>query len=311
MADNETARLAVGASISRSRLLHVATDLDAQARIEKVLSGDGFDFLVTSSSKGCLLALMSARVDLLIIDSELSGALSGLELSQRARSLQPWIGVLMLTSEAGASARVRALESGCDDCLTKPYELNELVARSRSIARRVARTSSAGIATWGSLEVDLVRGTARAHGELIELQPLQLRLLGYLLLNAGRLVAREELRQNVFRTAQHARSTSIARQISVLRERLGQSAPAIVTLPGGYGLGIDTPCLRKAGRGAQSFPATPSRFIQRYTWARVVPRSRATWLTLPSARSSICRRRSRSASGLPELGNCVALDSER
>ena len=101
----------------------------------------------------------------------------------------------------------------------------------------------AGIVSWGPLHVDLLAGFARVHGEVIELQPLQLRILGYLVVNAGKTVTSEELRREVFRTTQAARSTSVARQISALRARLAHARHLLVTVPGGYGIGL-SPGLR-------------------------------------------------------------------
>jgi DNA-binding response OmpR family regulator len=96
--------------------------------------------------------------------------------------------------------------------------------------------SSPGELTWGPLRVDLVRGVARAGDAEMELQPLQLRLLAFLMLNAEATVTREDLRVNLFKAAQDRRSTGIARQISVLRDRLGEYSSLIATERGGYAL---------------------------------------------------------------------------
>lgn len=93
-----------------------------------------------------------------------------------------------------------------------------------------------GALAWGPLHVDLVRGVARVEGGELELQTLQLRILAFLMLRAGAIVTREELRVNLFRASQAPRSTGIARQVSVLRARLGRFACLIATERGGYTL---------------------------------------------------------------------------
>jgi DNA-binding response OmpR family regulator len=93
-----------------------------------------------------------------------------------------------------------------------------------------------GALAWGPLHVDLVRGVARVDDRELELQTLQLRILAFLMLRAGAIVTREELRVNLFRATQAPRSTGITRQVSVLRAQLGRFACLIATERGGYAL---------------------------------------------------------------------------
>ncbi len=110
------------------------------------------------------------------------------------------------------------------------------VSRERGAAFRASLDVTPGALTWGALHVDLVRGVARVDDHELELQTLQLRILAFLMLRQGAIVTREELRVNVFRAAQAPRSTGIARQVSVLRARLGCFAFLITTERGGYAL---------------------------------------------------------------------------
>lgn len=102
------------------------------------------------------------------------------------------------------------------------------------------RTSAAfthGELAWGPLRVDLVRGFANLGEVEVAMQPLQLRILAFLLMRAECIVTCEDLRRNVFRVAQAPGSTSIARQICVLRSQLGPFAGLLTTEPGGYAIG--------------------------------------------------------------------------
>jgi len=104
--------------------------------------------------------------------------------------------------------------------------------------RSVRVQDDGGSLAWGPLRVDFLRQSVHVDGREVALQPLQVRLLGYLVRHVGRCVAREELREQLFRVAQSHRSTSLARQISVLRNRLGSAGALIVTSSSGYGLAV-------------------------------------------------------------------------
>jgi DNA-binding winged helix-turn-helix (wHTH) protein len=103
----------------------------------------------------------------------------------------------------------------------------------------VGLPTAPGTVVWGPITVDLVGGFALVEGAFIELQPLQLRILGLLVVNAGTVVTKSMLRDRVFRIQQADGGTHIERQISVLRTRLGRARGLLVTVPGtGYGIGL-------------------------------------------------------------------------
>ena len=117
---------------------------------------------------------------------------------------------------------------------------------SDSTTRSLYTVDAGGCLSWGHLMVDFLRQSVHINGREIALQPLQVRLLGYFVRHAGRPIAREELREQIFRVVQCHGSTSLARQISVLRNRLGAAGALIVTTPGGYGLGVAAECAAHA-----------------------------------------------------------------
>lgn len=101
-----------------------------------------------------------------------------------------------------------------------------------------------GVLTCGPIGVDLLGGVALLGDDIVDLQPLQLRILGLLVARAGHVVTHDELRATVFRAHQLAESTSIARQICVLRTRLGDFRRFIVTERSGYVLRVTPATLR-------------------------------------------------------------------
>jgi DNA-binding response OmpR family regulator len=107
---------------------------------------------------------------------------------------------------------------------------------SQAPPRRASELTIPGVLKAGPIAVDLIGGVALVGDDVVELQPLQLRILGLLVARAGHVVTHEELRASVFRAHQLAESTSIARQICVLRTRLGNLRRHIVTERDGYSL---------------------------------------------------------------------------
>lgn len=104
-------------------------------------------------------------------------------------------------------------------------------------------TLSAGRVVWGPLEVDLIRGRALYRGKRLELQPLQLRILAYLLVNPGRTVTKSELHEEVLQVPLSNTRTSIVRHVSIIRACLGDAKTLITTRNGGY-------CFEAAGKDA-------------------------------------------------------------
>jgi DNA-binding response OmpR family regulator len=203
------------------------------------LEREEYEIEQTSDAGGALDLLGARAYAVAVLDQAQRGSVNGLQLAQDVRTRLPWMGIVMCVAVRDAAVSWRALSGACDDYLVKPYRMRELVARVRAVAVRSSRaTKIAGVLDWGPLRLDFVRQSVHVHGRETSLQPLQLRLLGYLVQHAGRRVSHDELRKQVFRVAQRPGSTSLARQVSVLRCRLGAAGSLIVTVPGGYGIGI-------------------------------------------------------------------------
>lgn len=107
--------------------------------------------------------------------------------------------------------------------------------RSTAASRRL-NEKRPGVVEWGPVSVDLIGAYATFDGRSLDLQPLQLRILAYLVANAGTVVPATAIRERVLRTQSHRRSTSIARQISTLRHHFGKEL--ISTIHDGYAIGV-------------------------------------------------------------------------
>ena len=131
----------------------------------------------------------------LIVDRMLPGK-DGLSVVRSLRQEGLQTPILFLTTMVSITDRVQGLEGGADDYLTKPFAATELIARLNAITRRSTMRPSTLMV--GSLEMDLVRHTLKRDGRLIELQHQEFHLMEYLMLNAGRVVTRAMLLENVW-----------------------------------------------------------------------------------------------------------------
>lgn len=168
-----------------------------------------------SGEDGFFLA-QTQTFDLLIFDIMLPGR-DGIEIMGNLRRLGHRTPILLLTSKDGVEDRVRGLDSGADDYLTKPFALSELQARVRALARRGAAEQETTL-RLEDLEIDRIRHTAVRGGKLLDLTAREFELLDFLMRHAKRVVSREMLAREVWKES--SRYTPIDNVIDVHIARL-------------------------------------------------------------------------------------------
>ncbi|WP_298352407.1 response regulator transcription factor [Rhodoblastus sp.] len=154
----------------------------------------------------------------IVLDLGLPG-MDGLAVLKRWRGSGRATPVLVLTARGSWSERVEGIDAGADDYLAKPFQMEELLARLRSIIRRSAGHASS-VATIGELALDERAMKVTLGGAPVELSPLEYRLVAYLMLRRGKVVSQQELLENVYGQDEQS-SNAIEVLIARVRRKLG------------------------------------------------------------------------------------------
>ncbi len=218
------------------KILVIEDDQETAAYIAKGLHEHGHTVDHASTGRDGLLLAAGEPYDALIVDRMLPG-LDGLAIVKTIRSAGVKTPVLFLTTLGGIDDRVEGLEAGGDDYLVKPFAFAELVARLNALVRRPPIKDVETTLQVADLELDILKRTVSRSGHPIELQPQEFKLLEYLMRNAGRVVTRTMLLENVWNYHFEPQTSVVETHISRLRGKIeGKfSEPLIHTVRGsGY-----------------------------------------------------------------------------
>lgn len=150
----------------------------------------------TDGDTGLALA-QSTEYDAAVVDIMLPG-LDGLSLVRRLRAARRHTPVLFLSARSSVEDRVKGLQSGADDYLSKPFAFSELLARIQALIRRASQAPDATRLTAGDVTLDLVTREVTAAGKPVALQPREFSLLAFLLRHAGRPVSKTQILEHVW-----------------------------------------------------------------------------------------------------------------
>lgn len=221
------------------KLLLIEDDAAMLTTLARTLGRRGMHVASCADGSEALLTWRTFQPDVVTLDLTLPG-LDGLQILSQARSAGLAAPVLILTARGTVGDRIMGLNAGADDYLPKPFDLDELEARIRALARRqFPSPSSAGYREpaqrLGSLEFDRGDGAIYAHGNVLDLTPRELALMQALMNRPGHAVAKERLFELVFPGADDVHHEAIEVVVYRVRKKLAGTGVQLITLRGlGY-----------------------------------------------------------------------------
>lgn len=183
-----------GAAVSTARLLLVENDAAEADLLLWYFRRESFDVRWVTSGEEAMLAADELAFDLVVLEWNL-GRLSGIEVCRRLRkkTRTASVPIVMLTARSDESDRIRGLETGADDYVTKPFSPRELIARIGALLRRVRPASAGQSVRFADLEVDLATSEVRCAGHLLYLGPTEFRMARHFVEHPRRVFSREHL----------------------------------------------------------------------------------------------------------------------
>ncbi len=218
------------------RVILIEDEKNVAGFISQGLRENGYEVDVLHDGGEAARRLEIERYDLYIIDWMLPGT-DGLSLIRYLRKNRPGARILMLTARDTVDDRVRGLEGGADDYLTKPFAFKELLARVRSLLRRDGVAAAPATLRVNSLELDPLQRKARAGSREIPLSNKEFDLLLYLMKNVNKIIPREQIAAEVWSVDFDRGTNYIDVYINYLRKKLkeAKACPLILTVRGrGY-----------------------------------------------------------------------------
>jgi two-component system, OmpR family, response regulator len=207
-------------------------------------------FTVSTAGTGAE-ALRLARdkpFDLVVLDVMLPDT-DGFEVVRRLRRDGRHVPVIFLTARDTQADKVTGLTLGGDDYMTKPFGLEELAARIRTVLRRTRPAAGGPVLTFADVELDQESYEVRRAGHRVDLTPTEFRLLRYLMLNPGRVLTRAQLLDHVWNYDFRGSSTVVSTYVAYLRRKLARYGPDVIRTQRsvGYRLGRPSPESSDAG----------------------------------------------------------------
>ncbi|MEP6345774.1 MAG: phosphate regulon transcriptional regulator PhoB, partial [Parasphingorhabdus sp.] len=206
-----------------------------------------YDVIHTSDGEEALLLVQEHRPDVILLDWMLE-TLSGIEVCRRLRrsSETANIPIIMLTARGEEEDKIRGLETGADDYITKPFSPRELIARVKAVLRRVRPALAGEKLSFGDLEMDTVGHKVKRAGDTIPLGPTEFRLLRHFLEHPNWVFSRERLLDSVWGQDSDIELRTVDVHIRRLRKALNANdRPDIIRTVRSAGYALDTDAVER------------------------------------------------------------------
>jgi two-component system, OmpR family, response regulator len=224
----------------RPRVLVVDDEESITDLVATALRYEGLQVEVAATGRGALTAATSFRPHLIVLDVMLPD-LDGFEVQRRLAADRLRVPILFLTARGETDAKVHGLTMGADDYVTKPFSLEELVARVHAVLRRSGQAEQPGRLQFADLEMDEDTHEVWRGEDPIELSPTEFNLLRYLLLNARRVVSKAQIVDHVWRYDFGGDLRIVESYISHLRKKVDFKEPRLIHTVRGVGYTLRLP----------------------------------------------------------------------
>jgi two-component system OmpR family response regulator len=225
------------------RVLVVEDEKNIREMIQFKLKDKGFDVTTAASGAEALLKAEEFKPHALILDVMLPDV-DGFEVCRQLRAEGQDVGVLFLTAKDTTDDKIRGLTLGGDDYMTKPFSLEELVARLRALLRRTGVTENKvndELVRFADLQLDEATHEVRRAGHLIDLSPTEFTLLRYLMINADRVVSKSQILDHVWQYDFRGDAGIVETYISYLRKKIDIYEPPLIHTVRGVGYRMRLP----------------------------------------------------------------------
>jgi len=227
------------AASASERILVVDDEPAIVELISTALRFVGFEVKSAGTGRDALMEASSFAPRLIVLDVMLPD-MDGFEIARRIRSGGDHVPIIFLTARDEHESKMRGFTVGGDDYLTKPFSLEELIARIRAILRRgeIAQPNESQYRRYADLEMDEDGHRVWRDRHLVKLSPTEFRLLRYLLINAGRVLSKDQILANVWQYDFYGDANVVETYISYLRKKIDADGPKLIQTVRGFGYSL-------------------------------------------------------------------------
>ncbi|WP_243228953.1 response regulator [Microbacterium sp. CIAB417] len=217
------------------KLLIADDDPQLVRALRITLAAHGYDVVAAPDGAAAITAAAQTHPDIILLDLGMP-RLDGIEV---IHALRGWTNapIIVVSGRTGSADKVEALDAGADDYVTKPFQIDELLARLRALSRRSVPTGGEATVSFGDVVVDLSAKAVTRDGERVHLTPTEWRMLEHLSRHPGVLVTRQELLKEIWGSEQVSDSGYLRLYMSQLRRKLEREpgSPAHLLTESGMG----------------------------------------------------------------------------
>ena len=200
------------------RILLADDDPQLVRALRITLAAHGYQVVTAADGAAAVAAAASEHPDIVVLDLGMP-RLDGVSVVEAVRGWSD-VPIIVVSGRTGSADKVGALDAGADDYVTKPFQIDELLARLRALGRRTCGTAIAPLVQFGDVEVDRAAKAVTRAGERVHLTPTEWRMLDMLARSPGALVTRQDVLKELWGTEQVSDTGYLRLYVSQLRKKL-------------------------------------------------------------------------------------------